>query len=654
MRGTWRRFDAPGLRRALGTLAALTAVAVVLACSGPAEPAPAPGPTEERPAVQARSVQVVAHQDDDILFMNPDLSADVRAGQPTTTVFLTAGEADVPDRAEYAANRQAGARAAYARMAGVADDWRAEALPVGDRQVELYTLKARPDVQLVFVNLPEDADPLPRGGRGTLTRLWHDRTNEQQVESVVPARAAVPRAFTYNRAAVVDVLTGLLDRFHPTVVRVQDPQPDPRYTTNWKPFHDHPDHVMTARFAEEAVRRHGAGGQQPRFVKLNYRDYNVADTPVNLGPDQRRDKAEVFADYVRHDRLAFTTGIYAAWQGRMRYRWSRGHSWVGRNADGRLQAFAVLGLGVLSWRQREDGRWDAPSALPDAGGPLAPWLSTATGQDGRLRVFGRRLDTHEIVTLAQSEPNGAWAPTWTSLGNPNAQTGQTQQRDIGVPTAFTDADGRVTVVVRNGGGGVSARVLEERDRWLEWDDLGGSDVQDGLAAAVDRDGRAQVFGHTRGGIAHWAQQRRGERMRLRPKLGDGPVPAGPPAVARRQDGRLAVVYQAADSLELVSFLEQADGQQWRRAAASAPTAGSGCAPAVVAGRDGLRVYLRGSSGRVDTTTLSSADGSPKGTEAVDRAIVDCPAAATDRNGGPVMLGIGPDGQLVTDQRHNNR
>ena len=65
-------------------------------------------------------MQVVAHEDDDILFMNPDLSASVSAGTGVVTVYVTAGESNGSltgdPRTLYAAQREEGARAAYAAM----------------------------------------------------------------------------------------------------------------------------------------------------------------------------------------------------------------------------------------------------------------------------------------------------------------------------------------------------------------------------------------------------------------------------------------------------------------------------------------------------------------------------------------------------------
>lgn len=81
-----------------------------------------------RPSVtEGSALQVVAHPDDDLFFMNPDVSRSIAAGIEVTTVYLTSGEADgrneahgsgledtaVPaDRAAYAEARQNGIRGA--------------------------------------------------------------------------------------------------------------------------------------------------------------------------------------------------------------------------------------------------------------------------------------------------------------------------------------------------------------------------------------------------------------------------------------------------------------------------------------------------------------------------------------------------------------
>src|SRR5689334_1581746 len=68
-------------------------------------------------ATPIHDLYVCAHEDDTLLFMNPDMQASIRAGNPVETVFLTAGDAGLG--VDYQLEREAGARAAYALLAGV-------------------------------------------------------------------------------------------------------------------------------------------------------------------------------------------------------------------------------------------------------------------------------------------------------------------------------------------------------------------------------------------------------------------------------------------------------------------------------------------------------------------------------------------------------
>src|SRR5271163_1543690 len=132
------------------------------------QPPPAPVPTY---------LQIVAHQDDDFLFMNPEVSNQIftnvnnfpfALNVNTVTVYVTAGQAcgatvvgsdsdnpcilaaPVLTRQEFAAARQNGIRAAYAQMANVPDVWtRTLVRPDAIHTVEIYTLNAAPRVKLI-------------------------------------------------------------------------------------------------------------------------------------------------------------------------------------------------------------------------------------------------------------------------------------------------------------------------------------------------------------------------------------------------------------------------------------------------------------------------------------------------------------------------
>jgi hypothetical protein len=71
-------------------------------------------------------LNIVAHQDDDILFMNPDILNSVVAGHNQVTVYITAGNVAEDDQA-YAMQREDGAIAGYSKLLQLADVIRGDA-----------------------------------------------------------------------------------------------------------------------------------------------------------------------------------------------------------------------------------------------------------------------------------------------------------------------------------------------------------------------------------------------------------------------------------------------------------------------------------------------------------------------------------------------
>ncbi|MCO5970707.1 PIG-L family deacetylase [Actinoallomurus soli] len=426
--------------RAIAGLAAAATCAGILGMTGPARAA-----GQRTPPVQAGFVQVVAHPDDDLLFMSPDLANDIRRGEGVTTVVLSAGEGhagigDAHDPLTYVAQRRQGLHSAYAAMAGVPDGWRVETVRSGRVNIEVHTLTARPNVHLAFLSLPDGRDPRVRVGRRAIAQLEADRGSAKCSPTVTPPLS--PYAHCYTHADVVHALVTLFTLYRPTVVRTQDPAPDRRYTA------DHTDHKATAKFATEAVAAYG----RP-VAQVDYRDYNLGDTPVNLGRAVSAAKQRYFADYRANDyRINPEARNFASWQLRMRYRWPRGASWTTRAAGGRLQAFAVLSGRLYTWWQTPTG-WSGPASLGGSG--LAPSLTTAGGQ-----VFARRGG--ELVAARPRYAGGRWTATWTDLG---AATG--------TPIAVPGRTGRPAVFVRDAKGGVSVRCQATDGSWTSWQELRG-------------------------------------------------------------------------------------------------------------------------------------------------------------------------------------
>ncbi|MFJ4593803.1 MULTISPECIES: PIG-L family deacetylase [unclassified Kitasatospora] len=621
-------------RRQLLTSVALTALAAPVLAKGTATRAAAAVGAAPAAPSGPLFMQVVAHEDDDILFMNPDLSNALAIGTPSVTVFVTAGNAtgdpcatscwDTAGEPLRTWNRQMGAINAYSRMTGVGDTdpatdevghWTAEAWTVAGKQVERYVLKGRP-VHLIFLNLHD-------AGLGAVLAGGTDTT-------VVPVGSPLSGPSTYTAADVVEVLRQLMVTYQPTVLRAQDELPDSRYSG------DHSDHVSAAKFAGQAALLYGGP-----LIQVNYRDYNISDSPVNLDPATTGAKGVFVSEYASHDH----SGNYSdAWFSRMYYRWSRGTSWAGLNQDGRPQVFVVrAGVLYTYWRQA-DGSWGGPVRMADPGGRLAPGIAVGTNADGRLEVFARRLTDHHIISLPQGAPNGWWWNSWADHGNPNTGLGNEDQ--VGVPVVAGNQDGRLELFVKNGGGGLSSIwQTTPGGVWTgTWTDLGGTDLQDPVTAIRNGVGAIEVFASTRTGILGWWQGAPNGAFG-----GPGPIPgarpASPPKAALDQDGRIELAYREAGTGAMLVSYQTRPGGEWSQS--PAPLGGDGGVGEPAAATVGGRVVLfeRNRGGGV-STTAQTAPNSGYGTwQDLGGTVLDYPAALVDGGGVLHVFAIGSDGRV---------
>lgn len=271
------------------------AVAVALAVSAPV---PVHGQAGAPAPCTRRVLQVVAHPDDDLLFMNPDVQRDIASGYCVRTVYLTAGDGGLGPR--YWERREAGVRAAYAVMAATGNRWLAGEVP--GTAVRLRTLAANPNVSLAFLRLPDGArrgDGFDRTGDVSLRKLWEG--------DVAQVRTVAARPVTYTKAGLVATVSGLIAEFRPDTIRVQEPD------AAFEPYDDHSDHRAAARFAAAARAAYAA----PHEL-VTYAGYETEQRPANVaGPDLRAKQAAFYA-YARYDRRACAsertcTGKYGVW-----------------------------------------------------------------------------------------------------------------------------------------------------------------------------------------------------------------------------------------------------------------------------------------------------------------------------------------------------
>jgi LmbE family N-acetylglucosaminyl deacetylase len=221
----------------------------------------------------------VAHQDDDLLFMSPDLLRDVQAGRCVRTVYVTAGDAG--EGSGYWMGREAGVRAAYARMADVSDDWRDESVDVRGHQVALQVLEGRPSVSLAFLRLPDGCTSGEgcggRYGGDSIVRLWRGERAIRTVDG----------SSRYSHSDLVSVLAQIIRSYRPSLLRVQDHQ-------GGLDDGDHPDHHTAAYFASKANESVGA-------PLVAYVGYPVSDQPENVFGGELRAKQAAFFSYAAHD-----------------------------------------------------------------------------------------------------------------------------------------------------------------------------------------------------------------------------------------------------------------------------------------------------------------------------------------------------------------
>ncbi|MFK3731338.1 PIG-L family deacetylase [Streptomyces sp. NPDC088090] len=553
-------------RRRRTVLAAATAAAlaggtlagVLTATAAQEEETAAPGGPRVRVEASARAadrtagpvsvVQFVSHPDDDLYFMNPDTAQSLADRTPLTTVYLTAGEANgvnarpgraastAPDKPRYAEARQNGIRAAYAEMAAGdrTSPWDRTVIPTaGGGAAELDTLRARPEVRLVWLQLREAGSPSadrPHSLRG----LWHGRI--PALGSLRASGTPVDADFAYSKEQVVATLTGLLDRFRPTFVRTLDPTPGTHAGTGR--LRDHQDHAYGARFAQAALARWAERPGHPRFGVQSYVGYPNTELPQALDPGTSEEKLRSLRTYAWLDGTdhcgspAGCGDLKMAdrpqgrdWTGTVRYARGSSTEWLQRGADGGLLALGVQDGRLASWQRAPGGSWRGPELLP--GGGLDGGVGSVRLPDGRIAVFGTRTSfagpagyRREVVTTEQSAPGGRFG-AWRSLGTPGKRDEADRTPDISAPAVAVDGAGRVSLFLRDGDHRLAGRARTPGGGWGPWRSLGGADLHGDPVAATDARGRTYAFAATRDSVLMWTGGTGGRAA--------GPLPTGLPA-----------------------------------------------------------------------------------------------------------------------------
>ncbi|ROZ69403.1 PIG-L family deacetylase [Ramlibacter sp. WS9] len=249
------------------------------------------------------TMNVVAHQDDDLFFMNPDLIHEIRAGRCVRTVYVTAGDAGQPEA--YWKSREDGAKAAYLQMnqppsgPPLLPSWNVSSAGVPGRVIDVHSL-LNTKVSLVFLRLPDGArwgggnasqgyKSLHKLWTGTGTDVW--RTAEPGTGFIWDMKS-VDNLNIYTLAQLQDVLLTLVNNYQPDRLKTLDhvgPHADM----------DHPDHHTVAYIMDNVNGRYTTP-----HVFMGYRGYTVT-YPVHLAENvhgsDRTDKLKAMQAYLPYD-----------------------------------------------------------------------------------------------------------------------------------------------------------------------------------------------------------------------------------------------------------------------------------------------------------------------------------------------------------------
>jgi hypothetical protein len=259
----------------------------------------------------------VAHQDDDLLLINPAVQRNFAAGQCIRVIYLTAGDAGEPGDAGdagYYIGREQGVEQAYAQLAGIRigrsipSAWTNSDLTVDGHRIHSTHLDSgtgRPDIQLVFLRLP---DGFPTG---TGSKTYRYQSLLKLFQHRIPRIRSVDRTSTYTESALVSTLTELIEGFRATSVQTLDyANTVLGYSEDLSVAIDHSDHDVTARYIRIATL--AARSRRPKLTLSAYQGYGISTRPVNLSKRTIAGKTAIFKNYDVHDDKGATTcrGVY--------------------------------------------------------------------------------------------------------------------------------------------------------------------------------------------------------------------------------------------------------------------------------------------------------------------------------------------------------
>jgi LmbE family N-acetylglucosaminyl deacetylase len=228
-----------------------------------------------------RTLNIVAHQDDDLLFLSPDLLHAIQSGRTVRTIFLTAGDAG----SDLWQTREAGVQAAYAQMCGVANSWTQTDADLAEHAIPVFLLADYPSVSVAFMRLP-DGNFNGAGFASTtyqsLQRLWM---------GAISSIETIDGSSNYSKATLISTLTSLMASFQPDEIHTQD------YVGTYGDG-DHSDHHSVAYFVQAAEQQYTTSHRL-----RGYEGYTTSSRLANVTGTDLIAKQDAFHAYAHYDQV---------------------------------------------------------------------------------------------------------------------------------------------------------------------------------------------------------------------------------------------------------------------------------------------------------------------------------------------------------------
>ncbi len=268
--------------------------------SAPATPEPSNGPSTVLPislnelpntsCLNPTVVTVVAHEDDDTLFMNPDLYNEIEAGDCVRTIYVTAGNAGIISDF-YWLSREEGAEAAYSYMTGNNDVWVQRIVELAPNEyVTIANPKSDGKVSLIFMHLPDGN----LKGQGFSTS---DYESLAKLESgAIKVINSVDGQSYYTSSQLISALATLVSIYQPSLINTQSGVVGTTYP-------DHSDHLSVNWFTNQAYKQFETEkyDNQVSIPIKYYIGYPIHEMTANLTAAEVKGKQAIFMTYAKYD-----------------------------------------------------------------------------------------------------------------------------------------------------------------------------------------------------------------------------------------------------------------------------------------------------------------------------------------------------------------